>query len=253
MRLFVSISFNGGAYSGWQIQKNAISVQAVLERALTLATGETISVIGAGRTDAGVNAKGFIAHFDISPECTKKPEYILGKMNAILPSDIIAHNICQVADDAHARFDAISRTYRYYIHTEKDPFAIFSYHYKHRLDVERMNIAAQHLLGTKDFSSFEKVGSDNNTSICTVTSALWERIDKTHLCFEVTADRFLRNMVRAMVGTLLDVGRGKREPEWIAQLIEEKERCKAGQSVPGHALFLTEVRYPYPIFENNKK
>ncbi len=253
MRLFVSISFNGGAYSGWQIQKNAISVQAVLERALTLATGEQISVIGAGRTDAGVNAKGFIAHFDISPECTRKPEYILGKLNAILPSDIIAQNICQVSDDAHARFDAISRTYRYYVHTEKDPFAIFSYHYRHRLNIERMNIAARLLLGTKDFSSFEKVGSDNNTSICTVTSALWKSLDETHLCFEVTADRFLRNMVRAMVGTLLDVGRGKREPEWMAQLIGEKERCKAGQSVPGHALFLTEVKYPYPLFENNKK
>ncbi len=253
MRLFVSISFNGGAYSGWQIQKNAISVQAVLERALTLATGETISVTGAGRTDAGVNARGFIAHFDISPKCTRKPEYILGKINAILPSDIIAHHICQVDDDAHARFDAISRTYNYYVHTEKDPFAIFSYHYRHRLNLEKMNIAAQHLLGTKDFSSFEKVGSDNTTSICTVESALWERIDETHLCFSVTADRFLRNMVRAMVGTLLDVGRGKREPEWVAQLIEEKERSKAGQSVPGHALFLTKVRYPYPLFENNKK
>ena len=253
MRLFVSISFNGCAYSGWQIQKNAVSVQAVLERALTLATGEVISVTGAGRTDAGVNAQGFIAHFDISEKCNKKPKEILRKINAILPSDIIAQNICQVSDDAHARFDAISRTYSYYVHTEKDPFAIFSYHYRHRLNMERMNSAAKHLLGTKDFSSFEKVGSNNNTSICTVTSALWEHIDETHLCFCVTADRFLRNMVRAMVGTLLDVGRGKREPEWVAQLIEEKERGRARQSVPGHALFLTEVRYPYPIFENNKK
>ncbi len=253
MRFFVSISFNGGAYSGWQIQKNVISVQAVMERALTLATGETISVTGAGRTDTGVNAKGFIAHFDVSPECSKKPNEILRKINAILPSDIIAHNICQVEDDAHARFDAISRTYRYYVHTEKDPFAIFSYYYRHPLDVERMNVAAKHLLGTKDFSSFEKLGGDNKTSVCSVISAQWEAIDKTHLCFCVTADRFLRNMVRAMVGTLLDVGRGKREPEWVAQLIEEKERCRAGQSVPGHALFLTEVRYPYPIFENNKK
>lgn len=245
MRYFVSISFNGASYSGWQIQDNAPSVQGVLERALSIATGETVSVVGAGRTDAGVNARDYFAHFDISDDNPKSSEAILYKINAILPPDICAHSIVPVSSDAHARFDATSRTYKYYLHTSKDPFAKFSYYCKYPLNVDTMNKAAQHLLGTHDFSSLEKKGGDNKTSICTVTEAFWSFIDTTHLVFTVSANRFLRNMVRAMVGTLLEVGRGKQEAEWVAELLEERDRGKAGQSVPGHALFLTRIEYPY--------
>lgn len=245
MRYFVSISFNGASYSGWQIQSNATSVQGTLERALSLAAGEPISVVGAGRTDAGVHAINYFAHFDISESCPKSPEALLYKINAILPSDICAHAIFPVEEEAHARFDATSRTYEYFLHTTKDPFAHFSYYCKYPLNVEAMNKAAEAFLGTQDFSSLEKVGGDNKTSICTVTEAFWSFKDPNHLVFRVSANRFLRNMVRAMVGTLLEVGRGRKEIQWVSELLKERDRCKAGQSVPGHALFLTKIEYPY--------
>ncbi len=246
MRYFICLSYNGAAFCGWQIQENANSVQDELQKALSTLLKESVSVTGAGRTDSGVHAKNYIAHFD-SQTVIQDVAYLVYKLNAILPKEIAVHNIFQVPDSAHARFDAVSRTYKYYVHTSKDPFDNgFSMFVKPQaMDIEKMNLAAKYFLGEQDFSSLEKVNGGNKTSICNVTHARWERINENHFVFTVTANRFLRNMVRAMVGSLLEVGAGKREPEWIAQMLAEKNRCAAGQSVPGNALFLVEVKYPF--------
>ena len=249
MRFFAKVSYNGERYSGWQRQSNATGVQEVLEDALSKALGCPITLTGAGRTDAGVSASGYFAHFDYPSEI-KEHASLLYKINAILPSDIVAHFIVPAAPEAHARFDATSRSYRYKVHTAKDPFAYHSFFCKFPLDVEAMNRAAAMLLGTHDFSSFEKVGSDNKTSICTVTHAAWTAIDETHLQFDIAADRFLRNMVRAIVGTLIDVGRGKIFADEIVSLLEAHDRCAAGQSVPGEPLMLVGITYPYEITNN---
>ncbi|MBQ5593326.1 MAG: tRNA pseudouridine synthase A, partial [Bacteroidales bacterium] len=211
---------------------------------------ETIEVVGAGRTDTGVNAQNYIAHFNISSQITSVTNTIY-KLNAILPKEIAVQDIFRVNDQAHARFDAKSRTYKYYIHTQKDPFCSnFSYFLPpDRLNFEKMNQAAKYFLGEKDFTSLEKLGGGNKTSICNVMEAYWEPLDApdfksaTHFVFAVTANRFLRNMVRAMVGSLLIVGFGKKEPEWIPQMLEEKNRNAAGGSVPGNALFLVGIEY----------
>jgi tRNA pseudouridine38-40 synthase len=247
MRLFVQLSYDGSPFCGWQSQPNVPSVQDEMERALSIALGEKITVVGAGRTDTGVNARHFLAHFDVSAWPHEESERLLRKINAILPTAIVAEAFYQVADNAHARFDAISRTYRYYIHLAKDPFARHSCRCWYQLDVDAMNQAAALLLGRHDFSSFEKTGGANKTDICTVTEASWTTVDPTHLVFTITADRFLRNMVRATVGTLLEVGRGRRAPEWVAEVLAARDRCQAGQSVIGEALFLEEIRYPYPL------
>lgn len=260
MRYFLCISYRGAGFSGWQIQENANTVQAEVEKALSTLLGEPVGVTGAGRTDTGVNAKNFYAHFDSScDELVSNPERIIYKLNAILPHGICANSIIPVHDEAHARFDATSRTYKYYIHCSKDPFCeSYSYFCKFDPDIEAMNRGAHYLLGEKDFSSFEKLNGGNATSICKVTQAIWEEYTPTvggsdgtrYLVFTVTANRFLRNMVRAIVGSLLEIGRGKKSPEWIVELLQQKNRCAAGQSVPGHALFLTDVKYPY--IDNNK-
>lgn len=252
MRYFICLSYNGSAFSGWQIQENANSVQAELQKALSILFKEPLQVTGAGRTDAGVNARNYIAHFDLSGEMPPA-SHVIYKMNAILPKEICVHSVYPVADDMHARFSAISRTYKYYIHTEKDPFCSeFSYFLPNRTpDFEKMNQAAQYFLGEQDFTSLEKVNGGNKTSICNVTHARWEPMDSEdfatsrHFVFTVTANRFLRNMVRAMVGSLLEVGTGKREPEWIKEMLAKKDRCAAGHSVPGNALFLVDVEYDY--------
>ena len=247
MRFFISLSYDGSPFCGWQSQPGVSSVQGELERALSIAFGETVEVTGAGRTDAGVNARYYVAHFDLTAGEIKEPNQIVRKINAILPKEIRVFGIFSVPEGAHARYDAVSRTYRYYLHTAKDPFARFSYLYTCALDVEAMNRAASRLVGTHDFTSLEKTGSDNGTSLCQVTAARWERIDATHLVFTVTANRFLRNMVRAMVGTLLEIGRGRHPEEWIDEVLAARDRCRAGQSVPGEALFLEEIAYPYPL------
>jgi tRNA pseudouridine38-40 synthase len=247
MRLFISLSYNGSPFCGWQSQPGGRSIQGELERALSIAFGESIAVVGAGRTDAGVNARNYIAHFDLTADEVKEPSQKIRKLNAILPREIRVFDIFCVSPDAHARFDALSRTYRYYLHTAKDPFAHLSYLYTFPLDVEAMNRAAARLLGEHGFSSFEKVGSDNGTSLCTVTEAHWDSVDETHLVFTVTANRFLRNMVRAMVGTLLEIGRGRHDEAWMDEVLTARDRGSAGQSVPGEALFLEEIRYPYPL------
>lgn len=257
MRYRLRISYDGAPLSGWQCQNNAPSVQEEVSKALSVLFSSEIQVTGAGRTDAGVNAVNYIAHFDApsdKPFDTGRIEY---KLNAILPKNIVVHELSPVADDFHARFSAISRRYHYFIHFHKDPFADrFSWRSIHPLDLERMNLGAQFLLGTHDFSCFEKVGGNNKTSICTVRTARWSIYRPTHvsvmgypctegdyIVFEIEADRFLRNMVRAVVGSLVEVGRGKKDPQWIGELIEKGTRSDAGTSVPGNALFLSEVLF----------
>ncbi len=257
MRYRLRISYDGAPLSGWQCQNNAPSVQEEVSKALSVLFSSEIQVTGAGRTDAGVNAVNYIAHFDApsdKPFDTGRIEY---KLNAILPKNIVIHELSPVADYFHARFSAISRRYHYFIHFHKDPFADrFSWRSIHPLDLERMNLGAQFLIGTHDFSCFEKVGGNNKTSICTVRTARWSIYRPTHvsvmgypctegdyIVFEIEADRFLRNMVRAVVGSLVEVGRGKKDPEWIRELIEKGTRSDAGTSVPGNALFLSEVLF----------
>ena len=247
MRLFVQLSYDGSPFCGWQFQPNVPSVQQEVERALSIAFGEPVTVVGAGRTDTGVNARHYIAHFDVTAWPLEESARILRKINAILPPAIVAEAFYRVADEAHARFDAVSRTYRYFIHTVKDPFARHSCRLWFTPDVAAMNRAAEPMLGRHDFSSFEKTGGANKTSLCTVTEARWEALDSEHFVFTITADRFLRNRVRATVGTLLEVGRGRRAPEWVGEVLAAHNRSEAGQSVIGEALFLEEIRYPYPL------
>jgi tRNA pseudouridine38-40 synthase len=370
MKFFIRLSYNGAPFSGWQIQKNANSVQEELQKAFSTLLKEKIEITGAGRTDSGVNAVNYIAHTEISSSKTfsgKNPADFLYKINAILPKEIVVKNIFKMPASAHARFDAVSRTYKYYLTLEKEPFnSAFTYFYRPgSLDIEAMNKAAKYFLGEQDFTSLEKLHSGAQNSICNVTAAGWERITAStqhtaagwehtpantqHTAtsgstaadnsgaaasgntaagnsgaaasgntaarnsgaaasgntaagnngatasgstaagnsgavasgstaarnsgaaasgstaagnsgaafitpcttdiyvYTVTANRFLRNMVRAMVGSLLEVGSGKRKPEWIAEMLARKDRCAAGYSVPGNALFLTEIRYPYPI------
>lgn len=246
MRYKITLSYSGADFCGWQVQPSAPSVQGTLEKALTILLKTGTGVVGAGRTDTGVNAIGYVAHFDAAEglDCRQ----IRYKLNAILPPSVSVSDIIAVEDSFHARFSARSRKYTYFLHRVKNPFIDkYSYFYGYPdLDVEAMNRAAGFILGTHDFSCFEKTGGDNKTSICTVTQAGWEAYkpgSDDYLKFTVTADRFLRNMVRAIVGTLLEVGRGKRTPESVAELLESRDRCSAGESVPGHALFLTEIGY----------
>ena len=247
MRYLIKLSYNGADFCGWQVQPDAPSVQQALENALSTLLHASVAVTGAGRTDTGVNARHYIAHFDVTAWPLEESARILRKINAILPPAIVAESFYRVADEAHARFDAVSRTYRYFIHTVKDPFARHSCRLWFTPDVAAMNRAAEPMLGRHDFSSFEKTGGANKTSLCTVTEARWEALDSEHFVFTITADRFLRNMVRATVGTLLEVGRGRRAPEWVGEVLAAHNRSEAGQSVIGEALFLEEIRYPYPL------
>ena len=257
MRYSIRLSYDGGAFCGWQIQNNAISVQGVLEKALSTLCGQEIQVTGAGRTDTDVNAINYIAHFEIPTGLSLEAEQLCYKLNAMLPREIAIHEICEVSEEFHARFNAQSREYHYFVHFCKDPFCEkFSYRMRYKLDIEAMNKAAQLLLGEHDFSCFEKVGGNNATSICTITEAAWSTYKPTHvelmgapysdgdyIVFRIRANRFLRNMVRAIVGSLIEVGRGKKDPSWISELIASGSRSAAGQSVPGNALFFTGAEY----------
>ena len=269
MRYKITLSYDGAAFCGWQLQDNASSVQGCLEDALGKLLGSPVRVTGAGRTDTGVNAIGYVAHFDAGNPID--PGQFAYKLNAILPRTVSVSDISPVAADFHARFGATRREYTYFLHRVKDPFVeSFSYRCTYDLDMEAMNRTASMLLGRHDFSCFEKVGSDNKTSICTVFEAFWAPYTPTHLAimgqasegylyFRISADRFLRNMVRAIVGTLIDVGRGRRSVDDFAALILPPDtaaegtgddadkplpkRCLSGESVPGHALFLSKVLY----------
>ena len=257
MRYSIRLSYDGSAFCGWQIQNNAVSIQETLEKSLSTLCGHEIQVTGAGRTDTAVNAINYIAHFETSGEPYLEAEKLCYKLNAMLPREIVIHEICEVSEEFHARFNATSREYHYFIHFRKDPFCEkFSYRMRYPLDIEAMNKAAGFLLGEHDFSCFEKVGGNNITSICTITEAGWNTYKPTHvklmgmpycdgdyIVFKIRANRFLRNMVRAIVGSLIEVGRGKKDPSWIIELIASGSRSAAGQSVPGNALFFSGAEY----------
>ena len=308
MRYFLCLSYDGSAFCGWQIQPSSPSVQACLEAALSRLLGDPVAVTGAGRTDTGVHAVNYVAHFDWDAPLPFEASDFIYKLNAILPHGIAIQKICEVAPEMHARFSATRREYTYFIHRQKDPFLrSYSWYCGYpNLNFDAMNEACRYLLGTHDFSCFEKTGGDNKTSICTVSTAFWAPYTPTHIqlmqpegegpethvhprsckregpadgdfgeqaCliaegfgggrgrseakavsgpspsgqnywyFRIAADRFLRNMVRATVGSLIEVGRGKHSPEWIAELIAGGTRGDAGESVPGHALFLNKVSY----------
>ena len=244
-RYFINLSYDGARYHGWQIQPNGISVQETLNKALSTLLREDIEVTGAGRTDAGVNASMMVAHFDCSMPVNDNLAY---KMNKFLPQDIAIHSITQVNGEAHARFSATSRTYHYYIITEKNPFEPYAYRCPLKLNFELMNEAAKTLFGYTDFTSFSKLHTDVKTNNCKVTRAEWKQVGDIKWEFTITADRFLRNMVRAIVGTLIDVGRGAITVEQFKDIIEKKDRCSAGSSVPGNALFLADITYPDSLY-----
>ena len=301
MRFILCLSYDGSAFCGWQIQPSSPSVQQCLEEALAKLCGGPVAVTGAGRTDTGVHAADYVCHFDLTGPLPFEATDFCYKLNAILPRSVVVHAVLPTTEDFHARFSATQRSYTYFIHRKKDPFvAAYSWQCGFPgLDFDAMNEACQYLLGTHDFSCFEKVGGANKTSLCTITEAFWKPYTPTHvslmdfgftpeegvvsetvaprplppqaagpslLCgrgwpqvsdttpsscgqsptywyFRVSADRFLRNMVRAIVGTLIEVGRGKHDPVWVKELIETGTRGDAGESVPGHALFLSKVKY----------
>lgn len=245
LRYFIELSFNGKSYHGWQIQPDAISVQEVLEKCISTLLRRNVSLVGAGRTDAGVHATQIYAHFD-TDEVLDTAQFSY-KLNAILPKDIAVCKVFRVKSDAHARFDATKRSYDYKIVTHKDAFNYEYTHYvKQDLDIEKMNEASKILLAYTDFQCFSKVKTDVYTYNCDIYKAEWHWEEK-ELIFTISANRFLRNMVRAIVGTLLEVGLRKIEVAQIHEIIKSKDRSKAGVSVPGHALYLTEVIYPETI------
>ena len=241
MRYFIELSYKGTNYHGWQIQPDASSVQEEITKALATILQEKILLVGAGRTDSGVHASQMFAHVDTVKKLSNN---YVHKLNAILPNDIVIKSIKEVSDDTHARFDAVSRTYEYRILLGRDPFLLettWQLHQKN-LQIEKMNEAANLLFKYEDFESFSKVKTDVNTFNCTIMKAVWTLEDK-HLIFHIKANRFLRNMVRAVVGTLLEVGLGKKTVEDFRKIIESKKRSEAGLSVPAKGLFLTEVCY----------
>lgn len=247
MRYFLEIAFDGTDFHGWQRQPNAISVQEVLEEALALVCKVGQGIVGAGRTDAGVHAQQIFAHVDADIDLVD-PIWA-DKLNNFLPPSVVIRSIRAAKPEAHARFDATGRTYKYYISLGKNPFNTRFSHQLHRSpDVDLMNRAASKLLGTQDFQCFSRSKTDVKTYICTVTEATWT-LNDNELVFTIAADRFLRNMVRAVVGTLLEVGYGKRELESIAGLIESKNRSEAGASAPAKGLFLHNVTYSDDLFE----
>jgi len=242
MRYFVYFSYDGARYHGWQIQPNGDSVQAQLQRGLSLLLRTEISVTGAGRTDAGVHARMMVAHFDFNQEIDGRQ--LTYKLNKLLPQDIAVSRVARVADDLHARFSATSRMYRYYIHTVKNPFlrnTSCEIHYP--LDFKLMNEAAQVLMEYEDFGAFCKAHADVKTTLCQMMTAQWVQTSPSTWYFEIRANRFLRNMVRAVVGTLIDVGRGRVDMAGFRQIIEGKKRTSAGESMPAQALFLEDITY----------
>ncbi len=255
MRYFIFFGYDGTNYHGWQMQPNANSVQQELQHALSTLLRKEIEVVGAGRTDTGVHARKMAAHFDwtTSEDNSDKVsverlpitlDQLVYRLNRILPRDIAVYEVREVSPDKHARFSATSRTYHYYIHTRKDPFERhYSLQMNYPLDFDKMNEAAKLFLQHKDYAAFCKAGGDNKTTICHVTQAKWIQTSSSTWYFEITANRFLRNMVRAVVGTLIDVGRGKITMEQFVDILHNGNRSDAGESMPGNALFLEEVEY----------
>ncbi|PKP39000.1 MAG: tRNA pseudouridine(38-40) synthase TruA [Bacteroidetes bacterium HGW-Bacteroidetes-15] len=247
-RYFIELAYQGTSYCGWQIQPNANTIQAELEKALSTLLRVDISTTGAGRTDTGVHASFFVAHFDSIQKNLNWDQKFLVSLNEILPKDISIKDIVAVIPDAHARFSALSRTYEYRISRVKDPFSInSSWLYKGNLNLDAMKDASSKLLSYTDFTSFSKLGSDVKTNNCKIFFALWES-QQSQLVFTIRADRFLRNMVRAIVGTLIDVGREKISVADFIKIIEARDRSLAGTSAPPEGLFLTNIEYPVSIF-----
>ena len=242
MRYFITLSYDGTRFHGWQIQPNGTSVQEELQQALSLLLRQEVSVTGAGRTDAGVHASKMVAHFDCDAEvdCT----HLTYKLNRLLRQDIAVQKVELVSDDMHARFSATERTYHYYIHTSKSPFLRhYSCELHYPLDFELMNLAARILLDYEDFGAFCKSHADVKTTLCQLKRAEWVRVGNSQWRLEITANRFLRNMVRAVVGTLIEVGRGRLSLDDFRKVVEGKRRSDAGESMPAHALFLVDVSY----------
>lgn len=242
MRYFITLSYNGKNYHGWQIQPNGSSVQETLEKALSTMLRCPISIVGAGRTDAGVHAKKMIAHFDtdVALNTLELPR----RLNCFLPTDIAIQKIEPVANHLHARFSATKRSYEYHLVTGKDVFCTeTAFFHPGTLDFDAMNQAAAQLFNYIDFTSFSKLHTDVKTNNCTIFEARWEQLSPSHWVFHISADRFLRNMVRAIVGTLLQVGTQKITIDDFKRIIESKDRCQAGTSAPAHGLYLTDVQY----------
>ncbi len=243
LRYFIEFAYKGTNYHGWQYQPNAVTVQETLNTALSTLLKAEVDLVGAGRTDTGVHAKQMFAHFDVDTKIEVAP--FIFKANSFLPKDIAITNVHLVHNEAHARFDATQRTYHYYIHQNKNAFECNdSWYYHQNLDIQIMNKACEILMQHTDFECFSKVNTDVNTFNCAISKAVWTK-NLDAIVFEISADRFLRNMVRAIVGTLINLGTGKITLNDFQQIIESKDRSKAGFSAPAQGLYLTEVKYPY--------
>ena len=246
-RYFIFLAYDGTLYHGWQYQPNALSVQEELEKILGLLLKKPVKIVGAGRTDTGVHARLMAAHMDLEEEIDC--DWLAFKLNCLLPKDISVYTVVPVTREAHARFSALSRTYHYYIYLHKDPFLRpYSCRLYYTLDFERMNEAADLLKKHTDFGSFCKAGSDNKTNLCSISQARWVQQGPFSGFFEIKADRFLRNMVRAIVGTLVDVGTGRLSLKGFEQVIEAGDRRAGGESMPANGLFLDNIEYPKDIF-----
>ncbi|MFZ6052159.1 tRNA pseudouridine(38-40) synthase TruA [Halocola ammonii] len=245
-RYFVKLAYDGTNYSGWQRQENAVSVQQTLEKCLSVILREEIKMMGCGRTDTGVHASKFYAHFDVAEKLNELGKIVF-KLNRFLPPDIAIHEIIEVGENDHTRFDAVEREYQYFVHFQKNPFFTKTSYLSFRdLDLEKMNEAAELLIKESDFSAFCKAGSQNKSTICDVKVAVWKWIEEEQgIVFTIRANRFLRNMVRAVVGTLFEVGMGNLTVEDFQKIIESKDRRRAGSSAPARGLFLTDVVYPF--------
>ena len=242
MRYFIWFCYDGTQYHGWQIQPNGVTVQSELQRCLSLLLREEVNVTGAGRTDTGVHARLMAAHFDT--DVAFDSLVLVKKLNGLLHQDIGVFKVEPVSPDMHARFSAVARTYRYYVHTKKNPFIRqYSLELHYRLDYDLMNEAGKILMQYDDFGAFCKAGSDVKTTLCKVIHAEWHQTSDTAWYFEITANRFLRNMVRAVVGTLVEVGRGRMSLSDFREVIEGRQRTQAGESMPAKALFLEDVKY----------
>jgi len=242
-RYFIQLSYDGTSYHGWQIQPNGISVQETVEKVLSVVSRDNISLTGAGRTDAGVHASFYVAHFDTVNQDLDN-EKIIHSLNCLLAPDIAVQSVFKVGNESHARFSAISRTYKYFLIKSKDPFSRLYADRAVRIpDLEMMNEAAKKLFNYQDFTSFSRLGSNVTTNICKIDLAEWSDQGNSYV-FTIRADRFLRNMVRAIAGTLLEVGYAKISTEEFCNIIEAKDRCAAGTSVPAKGLFLVDIAYP---------
>lgn len=248
MRYFLELRYDGAAYCGWQRQPDRPTVQQTLERSLATLLREAVFLTGAGRTDTGVNASYYVAHFDCTAPIAD-PAQTVRKLNFLLPGDIAVGSLTPVAEDAHARFDAREREYRYFLEPRKNPFTRGStWQYYVPLDMERMNRAASMLLAAEDFTSFAKLNSNNRTNVCHVTHARWTADERGVLRFTIRADRFLRNMVRSLVGTLVDVGRGRYTPAGFGEILRARDLSGSSAGAPAQGLFLSDIRYPEDIF-----